>query len=71
MPRLLTPEEAACLLQMKNAKTLVKWAREGTGNIPAHFLGEGKRRLCRFFEHELIAWVESKRSGRVPSNGRH
>jgi len=71
MPRLLTPDEAATLLQMKNGKTLVKWAREGTGGIPAHPLGEGKRRIWRFFQHELEAWVEGKRGGRAASNGRH
>ncbi len=54
MPHLMTPDEAAALLQM-DARTLVKWAR--AGYVPSHPLGEGRRRLWRFFEHELTDWV--------------
>ena len=54
MPQILTPAEAAELLQM-DARTLVKWARQGY--VPSHPLGEGKRRLWRFFEDELLSWV--------------
>ena len=54
MQQILTPKEAAELLQM-DARTLVKWAREGY--VPSHPLGEGKRRLWRFFEDELRQWV--------------
>jgi excisionase family DNA binding protein len=57
MARLLTPEEAAPILKM-NPRTLVKWAREGY--VPAHPLGEGKRRLWRFFESEIVKWVEGQ-----------
>ncbi len=60
MPRLLTPEEAAALLEM-NPRTLVKWAR--LGYVPAHPLGEGKRRLWRFFEAEIVKWVEGQGNG--------
>ncbi len=57
MGRLLTPDEAAALLQM-DVRTLVKWARDGY--VPSHPLGEGKRRLWRFFENELLKWVENE-----------
>jgi hypothetical protein len=39
-------------------RTLVRWAR--IGYVPAHPLGEGKRKLWRFLEHELLDWVESQ-----------
>ena len=54
---LLTPVEAAALLQMDD-QTLIRWAR--VGYAPAHPLGEGRRRLWRFFEDELLAWVGSQ-----------
>ena len=57
MPQILTPAEAAELLQM-DARTLVKWARQGY--VPSHPLGEGKRRLWRFFEDELLSWVTAQ-----------
>lgn len=59
MPRLLNPDEAASLLQM-DARTLVRWARRGY--VPSHPLGEGKRRLWRFFEDELLRWVNAQRA---------
>ena len=52
--QILTPKEAADLLQM-DARTLVKWARQGY--VPSHPLGEGKRRLWRFLDDELLQWV--------------
>jgi excisionase family DNA binding protein len=55
--KILTPPEAALLLQMDH-RTLVRWAR--TGYVPAHPLGEGRRRLWRFFKDELLDWVESQ-----------
>jgi len=61
MSQILTPIEAAELLHM-DARTLVKWAREGY--IPSHPLGEGKRRLWRFFEDELLRWVTAQESKR-------
>jgi hypothetical protein len=54
---LLTPVEAAVLLHMDH-RTLIRWAR--AGYVPAHPLGEGRRRMWRFFQHELLAWVESQ-----------
>jgi len=61
MPQILKPDEAAALLQM-DARTLVKWARQGY--VPSHPLGEGKRRLWRFFEDELLQWVGAQGGNR-------
>ncbi len=63
-PRLLTPNEAAAILEM-HPKTLIKWAREGY--VPGHPLGEGKRRLWRFFEAEIVNWVEGRKNGGKPN----
>jgi excisionase family DNA binding protein len=59
MPHLMTPQEAAALLDMK-PRTLIKWAR--LGQVPAHPLGEGRRRLWRFFQHELLTWVGKRKN---------
>lgn len=61
MPRLLTPAEAAALLEM-NPRTLIAWARKNY--VPAHGLGEGKRRLWRFLESELVEWVAQQGTGK-------
>ncbi len=53
----LDATEAASVLKM-NSRTLVRWAR--CGYIPAHPLGEGKRRIWRFFESELLEWVKEQ-----------
>ncbi|WP_263359679.1 helix-turn-helix domain-containing protein [Acidicapsa ligni] len=55
---LLDAKEAAQILRM-DKRTLVRWAR--LGQIPAHPMGEGKRKLWRFVEHELLQWVEARR----------
>jgi Helix-turn-helix domain len=55
----LDAKEAASVLKM-NSRTLVHWAR--CGYVPAHPLGEGKRRIWRFFESELLEWVEEQRN---------
>ena len=54
MPQILTPDKAAELLHV-DTRTVVKWARQGY--VPSHPLGEGKRRLWRFFDDELFQWV--------------
>jgi Helix-turn-helix domain len=56
---LLNPKEAATVLRM-DSRTLIRWAR--LGYVPAHPLGEGKRKLWRFLEHELLDWVEARES---------
>jgi excisionase family DNA binding protein len=54
---LLDAHEAAQILRM-DKRTLVRWAR--LGQVPAHPMGEGKRKLWRFMEHELLQWVEAR-----------
>ena len=56
-PSLLNPREAAQILRM-DSRTLVRWAR--LGYVPAHPMGEGKRKLWRFLEHELLEWVREQ-----------
>jgi hypothetical protein len=53
----LNPDEAADVLRM-DSRTLVRWAR--LGQVPAHLMGEGKRRLWRFIETELIHWLAER-----------
>jgi hypothetical protein len=55
--QLLNAEEAAQVLRM-DSRTLIRWAR--LGYVPAHPLGEGKRKLWRFVENELLRWVEER-----------
>ena len=54
---LLDAHEAAQILRM-DKRTLVRWAR--LGQVPAHPMGEGKRKLWRFLENELLDWVEAQ-----------
>jgi hypothetical protein len=54
--------EAARVLKM-DSRTLVCWTRRGY--VPAHPLGEGKRRIWRFFESELLERVENHENGCV------
>ena len=61
--RILDAEEAAALIKM-DSRTLVRWAR--LGYVPAHPLGEGKRRLWRFIEDELLEWFEKRTFQRKP-----
>jgi len=63
--RFLNPPEAAYLLGGLNERTVVRWAREGY--LPAIPIGEGKRRLWRFVEQDLVRWMLSRRSGRLDS----
>jgi predicted site-specific integrase-resolvase len=55
--RLLDAQEAAEILRM-DRRTLIVWAR--LGYVPAHPLGEGRRKLWRFLENELLEWVEER-----------
>lgn len=57
MKRPLTPHGAAEYLGL-DVKTVTRWARQGY--LPAHPLGEGKRKFWRFFECELSAWLAAK-----------
>ena len=53
--KILDAKEAAALIRM-DSRTLIRWAR--LGHVPAHPLGEGKRRLWRFIEAELLEWFQ-------------
>ena len=55
--RPLTPVEAAEYLGL-DVKTITRWARQGY--LPAHPLGEGRRKFWRFLESELAAWLAAK-----------
>ena len=55
--RILDATEAAAIIRM-DSRTLIRWAR--LGYVPAHPLGEGKRRLWRFIEAELLEWFEQR-----------
>jgi excisionase family DNA binding protein len=55
--RPMNPKEAAEDLRL-DEKTITRWARKGY--IPAHPLGEGKRKFWRFLEHELVDWLNSQ-----------
>jgi excisionase family DNA binding protein len=59
--RFLTPVEASAFLGGLNSRTVTRWAREGY--LPAFPVGEGKRRLWRFLESDLEAWMLSRRTG--------
>ena len=59
-PRILTPFQAAELLECDD-KTITRWARQGY--IPAHPIGQGKKKYWRFFEDELIAWLTAQKNG--------
>ena len=60
--RPITPREAASFLGL-DEKTITRWARQGY--LPAHPMGQGKKKYWRFFEHELIAWLRSRSDGQV------
>jgi hypothetical protein len=41
-----------------DVKTITRWARQGY--LPAHPLGEGKRKFWRFLQGELAEWLVAK-----------
>ena len=56
----MDPSAAAEFLHL-DVKTITRWARQGY--LPAHPLGEGKRKFWRFFEWELSEWLMEKTNG--------
>lgn len=58
--RILTPVQAAELLCCDD-KTITRWARQGY--IPAHPVGQLKKKYWRFFEDELVAWLMDQKNG--------
>ena len=59
--RFLDAGEASRFLGGLNHRTVTRWAREGY--LPAYPIGEGKRRLWRFLQVDLEAWMLARRSG--------
>lgn len=53
----MTPQAAAAFLGL-DEKTITRWARRGY--LPAHPLGEGKRKFWRFLESELSDWLAAQ-----------
>jgi len=53
----MTPKSAAAFLGL-DEKTITRWARKGY--LPAHPLGEGKRKFWRFLENELSDWLAAQ-----------
>ena len=57
-PRIvLTPEGTGEYLGL-DPRTVTRWAR--TGYLPAHPMGEGKKKFWRFYVHELDAWLAAQ-----------
>ena len=57
--RFLNAREAGEFLGGVAHGTVNRWAREGY--LPAHPIGEGKRRLWRFLESDLSGWMSERR----------
>lgn len=60
--RILTPLQAAEFLGFDD-KTITRWARQDY--LPAHPTGQGKKKYWRFFEDELIDWLNGQTNGAV------
>jgi excisionase family DNA binding protein len=56
----LTPKDAASFLGL-DEKTITRWCRKGY--LPAHPLGEGKRKFWRLLESELLAFLAAQNNG--------
>jgi excisionase family DNA binding protein len=59
--KFLTPNQAAEYLGGLSGRTVTRWAREGY--LPSYPIGEGKRRLWRFLEGDLVKWMLARRTG--------
>ena len=55
--RPMDPNEAAEYLRL-SPRLVKEWARKGY--LPGHPLGNGERRIWRFFEHELAEWLNKQ-----------
>lgn len=65
--RFLDAAQAAEVLGGFNPRTVSRWAREGY--LPAYPVGEGKRRVWRFLQHDLEQWMSARRTGHSPHGG--
>jgi predicted site-specific integrase-resolvase len=57
----MNAEQAAQFLGGMNPRTITRWSREGY--LPAYPIGEGKRRLWRYLQTDLMAWMLGQRTG--------
>lgn len=64
--RFLDAAQAAEVLGGFNSRTVSRWAREGY--LPAYPIGEGKRRVWRFLQHDLEEWMLARRTGAAMHN---
>jgi excisionase family DNA binding protein len=55
--RFVDADEAATVLGV-HPKTLQRWSRQGI--LPAHPIGEGRRRYWRYLTSELDAWLRER-----------
>ena len=62
----MNAEQAAQFLGGMNTRTITRWSREGY--LPAYPIGEGKRRLWRYLQADLMAWMLGRRSGVVDAS---
>jgi excisionase family DNA binding protein len=54
-PSTILDSHGAAAHLLLDETTITRWARKGY--IPAHPLGEGKRKSWRFYKHELDDWL--------------
>ena len=59
--RYMNSREAGLFLGGVAQGTVNRWAREGY--LPAHPMGEGKKRLWRFLASDLASWMGKRRQG--------
>ncbi|HET9098981.1 MAG TPA: helix-turn-helix domain-containing protein [Acidobacteriaceae bacterium] len=62
--RFVDADEAAIVLGV-HPKTLQRWSRQGV--VPAHPIGEGRRKYWRYLISELEAWLRD-RTVQTPRN---
>ena len=62
--RFMDADEAATVLGV-HPKTLQRWSRQGV--VPAHPIGEGRRKYWRYLVSELEAWLRD-RTAQTPRN---
>lgn len=55
--RFVDADEAATVLCV-HPKTLQRWSRQGI--VPAHPIGEGRRKYWRYLVSELEAWLRER-----------
>lgn len=64
--RFVGADEAAIVLGV-NSKTLQRWSRQGI--VPAHPMGEGRRKYWRYLISELEAWLRERTAQTTRNSG--